>query len=161
MANNTLDIFAHVPTIGEELVSRFESEQQKAALNVLFTSNWLRSQQATLLAPFALSMQQYNILRILRGAKGEKVNIHTVKERMIDRAPNATRLTDKLLTKALVERERCDRDRRVVYIRITPKGMDLLRAMDERLKGHWDQVHGRISVADARVVNRALDLLRG
>jgi MarR family transcriptional regulator, 2-MHQ and catechol-resistance regulon repressor len=150
-----------VPTIGEELVSRFENEQQKAALNILFTSNWLRSQHATLLAPFGLSMQQYNILRILRGAKGEKMNMHSVKERMIDRAPNATRLTDKLLTKTLVERERCDQDRRVVYIRITPKGLDLLRAMDDQLKSHWVQVNGRISDADARVVNRALDLLRG
>ncbi len=150
-----------MPSIGEELVSRFESEQQKAVLNILFTSNWLRSQHTVLLAPFGLSMQQYNILRILRGAKGEKMNMHSVKERMIDRAPNATRLTDKLLAKHLVERERCEQDRRVVYIRITTKGMDLLQQMDERLKGHWAVIHDRIKDADARVVNSTLDALRG
>jgi len=150
-----------VPTIGEELVSRFESEQQKAVLNVLFTSNWLRSQHTVLLAPFGLSMQQYNILRILRGAKGEKMNMHSVKERMIDRAPNATRLTDKLLAKALVERERCEEDRRVVYIRITTKGMELLQQMDDRMKGHWAVIHQRIKDADAKVVNSTLDALRG
>ncbi len=150
-----------MPTIGEELVSRFESEQQKAVLNVLFTSIWLRSQHTVLLAPFGLSMQQYNILRILRGAKGEKMNMHSVKERMIDRAPNATRLTDKLLAKALVERERCEEDRRVVYIRITTKGMELLQQMDDRMKGHWAVIHQRIKDADAKVVNSTLDALRG
>jgi MarR family transcriptional regulator, 2-MHQ and catechol-resistance regulon repressor len=150
-----------VPTIGEELVSRFESEQQKAVLNILFTSNWLRTHHSTVLAPSGLSMQQYNILRILRGAKGEKMNMHSVKERMIDRAPNATRLTDKLLTKGLVERERCEADRRVVYIRITPKGMDMLQVLDKQMRAHWDDVHARLSDKDARAVNAALDALRG
>jgi MarR family 2-MHQ and catechol resistance regulon transcriptional repressor len=150
-----------VPSIGEELVSRFESEQQKAMLNILFTSNWLRTHHTALLAPYGLSMQQYNILRILRGAKGEKMNMHSVKERMIDRAPNATRLTDKLLTKGLVERERCENDRRVVYIRITPKGMDMLLVLDKQMKTHWDSIHGRLSEKDARTMNTSLDALRG
>ena len=150
-----------MPSIGEELVSRFESEQQKAMLNILFTSNWLRTHHTALLAPYGLSMQQYNILRILRGAKGEKMNMHSVKERMIDRAPNATRLTDKLLTKGLVERERCENDRRVVYIRITPKGMDMLLVLDMQMKTHWDSIHGRLSEKDARTMNTSLDALRG
>jgi DNA-binding MarR family transcriptional regulator len=80
---------------------------------------------------------------------------------MIDRAPNATRLTDKLLAKGLVERERCDQDRRVVHVRITPKGLDLLRELDKAMRSHWDSVHARLSDADARVVNSALDALRG
>lgn len=150
-----------MPSIGEELVSRFESEQQKAILNILFTSNWLRTNHTILLAPYGLSMQQYNILRILRGAKGEKVNMHCVKERMIDRAPNTTRLTDKLLTKGLVERERCENDRRVVYIRITAKGMDMLQVLDKQMKIHWDEAHGRLNEKDARILNIALDALRG
>lgn len=148
-------------TIGEELVSSFQSEQQKAVLNILFTANWFRTGQTVLLAPYGISIQQYNILRILRGAKGEKVNMHTVKARMIDRAPNATRLSDKLLAKGLVERERCEEDRRVVYIRITPKGMDLLEKLDQVMRGHWDDVHARLTEVDARVVNKALDGLRG
>lgn len=148
-------------TIGEELVSRFESEQQKAVLNILFTSNWLRNGQTLLLAPYGISIQQYNILRILRGAKGERMNMHSVKERMIDRAPNATRLTDKLLAKGLVERERCDQDRRVVYIRIAEKGLDLLKELDAAMKDHWATMHARLPEADALVVNRALDALRG
>jgi len=130
-------------------------------LNILFTSNWLRTHHTALLAPYGLSMQQYNILRILRGAKGEKMNMHSVKERMIDRAPNATRLTDKLLTKGLVERERCENDRRVVYIRITPKGMDMLLVLDKQMKTHWDSIHGRLSEKDARTMNTSLDALRG
>ncbi len=148
-------------TIGEELVSSFESEQQKAVLNILFTANWFRNGQTLLLAPYGISIQQYNILRILRGAKGEKVNMHTVKARMIDRAPNATRLSDKLLAKGLVERERCEEDRRVVYIRITAKGLELLEQVNDAMRAHWSEVHARLSEADARVVNKALDGLRG
>jgi DNA-binding MarR family transcriptional regulator len=150
-----------VPTIGEELVSRFESEQQKAVLNILFTANWLRSQHTAILAPHGISLQQYNILRILRGAKGERMNMNSVKERMIDRAPNATRLTDKLLAKGLVERVRCEQDRRVVHVRITPKGMDHLLLLDGLLKVHWAEVHARFSVSEAAEVNRVLDAIRG
>ena len=115
--------------IAEELKSKFESEQQKAMLNVLFTANWFKSQQVGLFKPFGISPEQYNILRILRGAKG-RMNMHSVKQRMLDRAPNATRLTDKLIAKQLVSRERCEEDRRVVHVQITEAGLDLLERID-------------------------------
>lgn len=145
-----------MPKIDEELQSRFESEQHKALLNVMFTANWLRSRQVDLFRPHGLSPQQYNILRILRGAKG-RMNMQNVKGRMIDRAPNATRLTDKLIAKGLVERERCDEDRRVVYVRISPSGVELLARIDAEMNGSTREKLHRLSDADAATLNRILD----
>lgn len=149
-----------MPAIEKELQSRFENDQQKAMLNVMFTANWFKSQQAELFRPVGISLQQYNILRILRGAKG-KMSMQRVKERMIDRAPNATRLTDKLIAKGLVERERCEDDRRVVYVRISDKGLLLLKEMDRKIKQAQAQMFHRMSDDDARELNRILDACRG
>lgn len=149
-----------MPRIDEELKSRFESEQQKAMLNVMFTANWFKSQQVGLFKPYGISPQQYNILRILRGAK-DRVNMHCVKERMIDRAPNATRLTDKLIAKGLVERERCEEDRRVVYVRISAKGLDMLNNIDKKNRATMQESVDRLSAEEAVVLNRLLDTWRG
>jgi DNA-binding MarR family transcriptional regulator len=149
-----------MPGIDQELKSRFESEQQKAMLNVLFTANWLRNGQVALFRPHDISPQQYNILRILRGAKG-RMNMNSVKGRMIDRAPNATRLTDKLIAKGLVERERCEDDRRVVYVRITEQGLKLLAELDRRVRAMNQRMLGNLSTEDAQTLNRILDLMRG
>lgn len=149
-----------MPRIEEELISKFESEQHKAMLNVMFTANWLRSRQNLLFKPFGISPQQYNILRILRGAKG-RMNMNSVKERMIDRAPNATRLTDKLIAKGLVERERCEEDRRVVFVRISPKGLELLAHIDVVNRSDLKDLMERVSDEEAASTNRALDHMRG
>lgn len=149
-----------MPKIDEELKSRFESEQQKAMLNVMFTANWFKSQQVGLFKPYGISPQQYNILRILRGAK-DRVNMHCVKERMIDRAPNATRLTDKLIAKGLVQRERCEEDRRVVYVRISDKGLELLTTIDKKSRAIMQGQEDRLGPQDAAVLNQLLDAWRG
>ena len=146
--------------IAEELKSKFESEQQKAMLNVLFTANWFKSQQVGLFKPFGISPEQYNILRILRGAKG-RMNMHSVKQRMLDRAPNATRLTDKLIAKQLVSRERCEEDRRVVHVQITEAGLDLLERIDRKSKDFVGRTMDGLSASDAAVLNRVLDQWRG
>lgn len=149
-----------MPGIDQELQSRFNSEQQKAMLNVLFTANWLRTMQVALFKPYGISPQQYNILRILRGAK-DRMPMQQVKGRMIDRAPNATRLTDKLIAKGLVLRERCDEDRRVIYVRISGKGLELLSAIDSDMGANEASRLDRLSDTDAQMVNRILDHWRG
>lgn len=149
-----------MPSIDKELKSRFESEQQKAMLNLMFTANWMRTRLTELYRPFGISTQQYNILRILRGAK-DRMKMQNVKERMIDRAPNATRLTDKLIAKGLVERERCVDDRRVVYVRISDKGLELLAQLDRKSKAMQQEMETRLSAADARVLSAILDGWRG
>jgi MarR family transcriptional regulator, 2-MHQ and catechol-resistance regulon repressor len=149
-----------MPSIDKELKSRFESEQQKAMLNLMFTANWMRSKLADLYRPFGISTQQYNILRILRGAK-DRMKMQSVKERMIDRAPNATRLTDKLIAKGLVERERCEEDRRVVYVRISEKGLELLALLDRKSKALQKEMEARLSDNDAGKLSSILDGWRG
>ncbi len=146
--------------IEEELNMEFKSEHQKLFLNLLFTSNWLRHMDIERLRPYALSPQQYNILRILRGAGDQRMSMGSVLERMLDRAPNATRLTDKLIGKGLVARERCEQDRRVVYLHITPKGKELLASMDDETERMMGLVAEKLSATEAKAVNAALDKLR-
>jgi DNA-binding MarR family transcriptional regulator len=87
--------------------------------------------------------------------------MHSVKERMIDRAPNATRLTDKLIAKGLVERERCEEDRRIVYVRISEKGLELLKQIDKQNKDDMADLTVRIPSEEAALVNSVLDRMRG
>jgi len=116
--------------ISKDIKSSFKSNKVKALINIKYTSNWLNSKENDFFKPYGISPQQYNILRILRGAK-ERVKVQIVKDRMIERAPNATRLMDKLCDKKLIERERCEHDRRVVYVKITNQGLELLKMIDE------------------------------
>ncbi len=116
--------------ISKDINSKFKSDKLKALINIKYTSNWLNSKENEFFKPYGISPQQYNILRILRGAK-DKIKVQIVKDRMIERAPNATRLMDKLCDKLFIERERCEHDRRVVYVKITKPGLDLLTTIDE------------------------------
>lgn len=147
--------------IKEELRMDFKDEHQKLVLNLLFTSNWLKQKDTERFAPFGLSPQQYNILRILRGAKGKRMSMHEITARMLDRAPNATRLTDKLCLKKLVLRERSEDDRRVVHLRISPEGNELLATIDKVADNELFSLARKLSIAEARQVNAALDKLRG
>lgn len=146
--------------IEHELNMQFKSEHQKLLLNLLFTSNWLRHMDIERLRPYGLSPQQYNILRILRGADGKRMSMGSILERMLDRAPNATRLTDKLIAKGLVTRERCEEDRRVVYLRISDKGKALLGSADEDTNRMIGLVAQKLSKPEAEAMNEALDKLR-
>ncbi len=147
-------------SIEKELRMDFKSEHQKLLLNLLFTSNWLKHRDTERLKPYGLSPQQYNILRILRGAKGKRMCMHEVLERMLDRAPNATRLTDKLIAKGLVLRERCEEDRRVVHLLISEKGNMLLTTIERATEELVSEVARRLSVAEAEAMNHNLNKLR-
>jgi MarR family 2-MHQ and catechol resistance regulon transcriptional repressor len=116
--------------IEDEIQTNFKSPQQKAIINIRYTSNFLGNIQNSLMDQYGLSMAQFNILRILRGAKSA-INVQTVKERMIEKSPNTTRLMDKLIEKELIERTRCTKDRRVVYVEISKGGLALLKAIDD------------------------------
>ena len=116
--------------ISKDIKSSFKNNKVKALINIKYTSNWLSSKENDFFKPYGISPQQYNILRILRGAK-DRVKVQIVKDRMIERSPNATRLMDKLCDKNLIERERCEQDRRVVYAKITNQGLELLKNIDD------------------------------
>lgn len=115
--------------ISKDIKSTFKSNRLKAFINLKYTANWLSSIENEYFKHYGISPQQYNILRILRGA-GDQMKVQIVKERMIERAPNATRLMDKLCEKNLISRKRCEEDRRVVYVEITKDGLQLLSDID-------------------------------
>lgn len=142
--------------LAKEINSTFENERIKALLNIKYTAGWLDQMGTELLKPYKISEQQYNILRILRGA-GEAITVNEVKERMIQKSPNATRLMDKLCDKKLIERTRCENDRRVVFIKITRKGMVLLEKIN--LKELHDHLNV-LSEEEAKILNTLLDKIR-
>jgi MarR family transcriptional regulator, 2-MHQ and catechol-resistance regulon repressor len=121
--------------IEEILQAKLSKPQQKAIVNIRYTSNYLGNLQNQFMSRYDLTMPQFNILRILRGAKGA-ISVNTVKERMVEKSPNTTRLMDKLIDKRLINRIRCNEDRRVVYVEITQEGLDLLAEIDK----HFDTI---------------------
>ncbi|HEY0978127.1 MAG TPA: MarR family transcriptional regulator [Flavobacteriales bacterium] len=146
--------------IAEELVMQFKDERQKALLNLIFTANWFRHLDTTRLLPYGLSPQQYNILRILKGALPGRMSMNEVKDRMLDRSPNATRLADKLISKGLVDRTRCEQDRRVVYMSIARSGLDLLGRIEQATEGLMQELSMKLTEEEAHSLNIALDKLR-
>ena len=142
--------------ISKDINSKFPNERVKALINIKYTANWLDTIGNTILKPFQISVQQYNILRILRGAD-EKIMVNTVKNRMIQKSPNATRLMDKLCDKNLIERTRCENDRRIVYVKITDKGLKLLAKINIE---EFDNQMNAITEKEAKILNEILDKIR-
>jgi DNA-binding MarR family transcriptional regulator len=142
--------------ISKDIQSTFPNEWIKALINIRYTSNWMSTLTEKKFTEFGISSQQYNVLRILRGAK-KAIKVSVVKERMIEKTPNTTRLMDKLCTKELIARTRCDSDRRAVYVEITKKGLDLLDQlpMDNDMK-----LLSNITEEEAIELNRLLDKIR-
>jgi DNA-binding MarR family transcriptional regulator len=144
---------------GEISLDKSHNGYRKLILNILHTANCLNLKQIQFLKPYGLSPQQYNVLRILRGQHPKAATVSLLIERMLDKSSNASRLVEKLRRKDLVEREECPDDRRVVNVRITEKGLALLK----KLGAHMDQFDNRfeeISREEAKSTNALLDRLR-
>jgi len=142
--------------LSKDINSKFANNKVKALLNILFTASWISNHQTLFFKPFGISPQQYNILRILNGAK-QPLKVQTIKERMIERAPNATRLMDKLSAKHLISRIPCDNDRRVVHIAITDDGLKLLKAISKESR---EDLLKNLTEAEASQLSNLLDKIR-
>jgi DNA-binding MarR family transcriptional regulator len=139
---------------------KFSNEYEKMVVNILFTGSWLANQNAARLKPFGLTPEQYNVLRILRGAHPKPMMSTDIAARMIDRSSNATRLVDKLQQKGWVKREICENNRRQVDISITEAGLDVLYRIDIG-REEWLKNLTTIPKAEAEELNNMLDKLRG
>ncbi|APY12468.1 MarR family transcriptional regulator [Seonamhaeicola sp. S2-3] len=142
--------------ISKDIQSKFVNNKVKALINIIYTANWINSHQNEFFKPFGISPQQFNILRILRGA-GKPLKVQTIKERMIERAPNATRLMDKLCAKKLIDRLPCPEDRRVVHIEITKEGLQLLKDIDKDFK---EDLLENLTEEEAIQLSNLLDKIR-
>ncbi len=137
----------------------FQDEYQKAEVNLIYTYHWLQARAAERLNSTDLTLQQYNILRILRGQYPNPATIMLLKERMLDRECDASRLVDRLVQKALVSRTMCPHDRRKVDVLITQKGLDLLKRIDQRES--YLKKHATLTESELQTLNALLDKLRG
>lgn len=142
--------------ISKDINSTFQDNKVKALLNIIFTANWLNTHQITFFKPFGISPQQFNILRILKGAE-KPLKVQTIKERMLERAPNTTRLMDKLCAKKLIDRIPCPEDRRVVHISITNEGLSLLEDISKKM--NFDLLE-KLSDKEAALLSDLLDKIR-
>ena len=148
-----------VPSVAETLkqTKPFRSRSQEALLALLLAADALRRDFGALLAERgAVTMQQYNVLRILRGAGQDGVPTLDIADRMIERAPGITRLLDRLERQRWVQRTRSSEDRRQVICRITPEGLALLARLDAHVDRRDDEALAMLSAAEIRTL---LDLL--
>ena len=110
---------------------------------------------ANTLKPYGISLQQFNVLRILRGRKGNPANLQTVQKRMIHKMSNTTRLVDKLIEKKLVNRKICDNNRRKIEIFITKKGLEILKQLDTKIQETEAEILKPLSLKEQKTL-RAL-----
>lgn len=141
-------------------VTPFRTPYHRVMVNLMYTSNWIADSQMHLLKPFRLTLQQYNVLRILRGQYPNPVKVSDITERMLDKMSNASRLVDKLVAKKLVLRTECPSDRRAVDVVITKEGMALLKQLDVH-QLEWDSVQrAKLTEEEAIYLSQLLDRLR-
>ncbi len=146
--------------IEEEIKSdKFRNEYHKAALNIFVTSHWISSHHNDVFKKYHLTPQQYNVLRILRGRNPEPCTLFSVRERMIDKMSDVSRIVERLRIAGYVERSSCSDDRRAVDINISQKGLELLSTMQQEEEG-MDALMKSISVEEAKQLNDILDKLR-
>jgi MarR family transcriptional regulator, 2-MHQ and catechol-resistance regulon repressor len=138
---------------------KFRSARQKAMLNILFTNGWLTEKMKNILAPEDITPQQYNILRIRRGSFPQPLSTLQIRERMLDRMSDTSRIVDRLVAKQLAKKVICSKDRRLVDVTITDKGQNLLKRLDAQIN-NMDSILSNISEKEAQTISNLLDKLR-
>jgi DNA-binding MarR family transcriptional regulator len=137
----------------------FTSLGEKTGVNMIFTYNWYVEKLNRLFKDKDLTMQQFNILRILRGHYPTPASIKTIRERMLDKMPDVSRLVDKLCEKELVTRHECPLDRRNVDILITQRGKCMLEILDKEMQA-LKQLFQHMTEEELLTLNRLLDKAR-
>jgi DNA-binding MarR family transcriptional regulator len=133
---------------------------QKAVLNIIYTQNNINERLFEILKPYDLSNEQYNVLRILRGQKGNPANMCLIQERMLAKTSNTTRLVDKLLLKELVTRKVCKENRRKIEVLITEKGLDILKELDPKVDNYEQNIVANLSSSELEQLNDLLEKIR-
>ena len=137
---------------------KFRTEYQKARINIIYTFNWLSGQINSIFDEWDITPTQFNILRILRG-EGKPLSTLQIRQRMLDKMSDTSRIVDRLLKKGLVRKTPNGDDRRLVDVVITPKGKKLLEKIDP-FEDHADKIMHNLSEEEAKTLNKLLDKLR-
>ena len=136
----------------------FRNEFQKMGINLLFTANWLNEQIGKMLSEEGVTQQQYNILRILRGS-ATPLSTLKIRERMLDKMSDTSRIVDRLIAKELVVKNTCEKDKRLVDITLSPKGISLVDQLDQ-YNERIDALLKGINESEAKTMNQILDKIR-
>jgi DNA-binding MarR family transcriptional regulator len=127
-------------------------------INLLFTANWLNEQIGKMLSEEGVTQQQYNILRILRGS-ATPLSTLKIRERMLDKMSDTSRIVDRLIAKELVLKNTCEKDKRLVDITLSPKGLQLVDQLDQ-FNERIDALLKGINESEAQTMNQILDKIR-
>ncbi|NCP21253.1 MAG: MarR family transcriptional regulator [Flavobacteriales bacterium CG_4_8_14_3_um_filter_35_10] len=146
-------------TLEQELQTSFKNDFLKTRLNIHFTHNFLGNITQDLFKKYGLSPTQFNVLRILRGQHPKMANIGLIKERLIDRSSDVSRIVDRLVAKDLIHRSECPNDRRQKDVMISDKGLDLLSKMDS-CEQQLDAKLQHLTPTELSQLNLILDKLR-
>lgn len=146
-------------TLEQELQTTFKNNLLKTRINIHFTNNFLNNLSQEMFKKFNLSPSQFNVLRILRGQHPKMASIGLIKERMIDKSSDVSRIVDRLVAKDLIHRNECPNDRRQKDVMINEKGLALLSKMDVA-ENHLDALLKHLSNSDLEQLNYLLDKLR-
>jgi DNA-binding MarR family transcriptional regulator len=138
----------------------FTSENQKLIINLVFTNNWLTEKIRDFLSAEDITLQQFNILRILRGSHPKPLSTLVIRERMLDKMSDTSRIVDRLLLKGLVDKKTCPSDKRLVDISITAEGKKVLAKIDQNEK-EMMAVIANLNEEEMKILNGLLDKMRG
>jgi DNA-binding MarR family transcriptional regulator len=138
---------------------KFRNEHQKSIINLVYTYNWVTERVKVVLEKSGLTMQQFNILRILRGSK-EPLSTLEIRDRMLDKMSDTSRIVDRLVIKGWAKKVTCKTDKRLVDVTITTKGQKILAAIDKE-EEKLDSIIQTLTAADAKLLNKLLDKMRG
>lgn len=130
------------------------------AVNILYTYNWLTESLKQLVEPYDITMQQYNVLRILRGNHPEPLSTLEIRHRMLDKMSDVSRIVDRMIAKDLASKGVCPTDKRLVDVQITSKGISLLKKL-KKLESEMDQQLTGLTPEEAKQLSLLLDKLRG
>lgn len=139
--------------------SKFRNPQQKAAINLIYTLSWMRDKTKIIFEAEDITAQQFNILRILRGSFPQPLSTLQIRERMLEKMSDTSRIVDRLIAKGLVKKLTCKNDRRLVDVIIADKGKKLLERLDLR-QDEIDGILRNLSEKDANILSDLLDKIR-
>jgi MarR family 2-MHQ and catechol resistance regulon transcriptional repressor len=140
--------------------SKFRSAYQKAFINILYTNNWLVEQTRLMLQGEELTKQQFNVMRILRGSNPEPLSTLQIRERMLDKMSDTSRIVDRLVKKGFAHKQTCKNDKRLVDIFISEDGLEKLKVLDSK-ESLIENSMANLTEEEANLLSNLLDKARG
>ena len=138
----------------------FRNEHQKAAINLVYTNNWLMAKHQIFFKQYEITSKQYNVLRILKGQYPNSISTSDIRDRMLDKSSDSSRIVDRLAARNFVTKQVCPSDKRLVDVTISDKGLNLLKTIDANIQ-ELDNFTATLNEEEARQLSALLDKVRG